>query len=246
MNEQINNLKVLYNVNTEIKKFLKKEYLLNLYHLEVIHHIFKNENMCAFTVSDMKEALNINQTQLTHVISFLQQMNYCKKERTEADERKINIIVETRHRNKINPLINQLEEDVENILMHHKINKEKGMSIVYAIYIDTMISNLKTTLFQKRGITLDQFMVLILLIQKEEAYCSLKLLKVAYLWDMVKINKVVKSLVTINAVIKKRDRNDERLVLIKIKDENMIYELLEDAMSVPFDRNGYSKIAMLE
>ncbi|WP_239724212.1 hypothetical protein [Mammaliicoccus sp. R-M62] len=64
---------------------------------------------------------------------------------------------------------------------------------------------------------MDQLMLLILIQQYQNEVCTLKAIKLKFNWDMVKINKAVKALVKLNYVMKYRNEQDERMVLVSIK-----------------------------
>lgn len=79
MTEYKNELLKLNYLNFQVKKILKKNYALNIYHLKILQFINDNQNRRKYTALDFKEVLRINQTMLTHVISYLHDLNYYKK-----------------------------------------------------------------------------------------------------------------------------------------------------------------------
>ena len=74
MTEYKNELLKLNYLNFQVKKILKKNYALNIYHLKILL-INDNQNRRKYTALDFKEVLRINQTMLTHVISYLHDLN---------------------------------------------------------------------------------------------------------------------------------------------------------------------------
>ncbi|MES3694506.1 hypothetical protein ACM3BO_04000 [Mammaliicoccus sciuri] len=79
MIEHKNELLKFNYLNFQVKKILKKNYALNIYHLKILKFINDNQKRKKFTALDFKEVLRINQTMLTHVISYLHDLNYYKK-----------------------------------------------------------------------------------------------------------------------------------------------------------------------
>lgn len=70
MTEYKNELLKLNYLNFQVKKILKKNCALNIYHLKILKFINDNQKRRKYTALDFKEVLRINQTMLTHVISY--------------------------------------------------------------------------------------------------------------------------------------------------------------------------------
>ncbi|WP_426365735.1 transcriptional regulator, SarA/Rot family [Mammaliicoccus lentus] len=217
MNKQINDLLRMNYVNSQVKKYLKKEFEINMYHLKTLKYMYNRKEQSSFTTGELKALLNINQTMLTHVISYLEDLDYYEKQRAKDDERKILIIVETRHRIKIETLIHQVTKDLKTLLIERYDTINTNQIIEVTLYINDQLVSIKKDIVEGYRLSMDQLMLLILIQQYQNEVCTLKAIKLKFNWDMVKINKAVKALVKLNYVMKYRNEQDERMVLVSIK-----------------------------
>lgn len=248
MIEHKNELLKFNYLNFQVKKILKKNYALNIYHLKILKFINDNQKRKKFTALDFKEVLRINQTMLTHVISYLHDLNYYKKERLKQDERKIITIVETRHKMKISQLINQIELDFKSNLNDISTHVNSNYCIDYAIEVNSMISEIHHNIHHQYRINVDQFMILLFIQMSQNGCRTLKDIKQQFGWDLVKINKSIKALVQLNYLDKDRADTDERIVLVSIKPykEKMIKLMIENVLKAQNIKNGAQNLAMVE
>lgn len=216
MNKQINDLLRMNYINSQVKKYLKKEFEINMYHLKILKYLYNRKEQSFFTAVELKNLLNINQTMLTHVISYLQDLDYYEKQRAKDDERKIHIIVETRHKIKIETLIYQIIKDIKGVLIEEYDEINTNEIIEVALDINDQLVSIKKDVVDGYRLSMDQLMLLILIQQYQNEVCTLKAIKLKFNWDMVKINKAVKALVKLNYVIKYRNEQDERVVHVSI------------------------------
>lgn len=248
MTDQKNEILKLNYFNFQVKKILKKDYALNFYHLKVLKFINDNKNRKKFTALDFKEVLDINQTMLTHVLSYLHDLNYYKKERSKQDERKIIIIVETRHKTKISHLIKQLEVDFKRNLNDLSMDAGLVHFIDYALRINCILSDLHLNINHQYKMHIDQFMILLFIQNSQNGSCTLKDIKRQFGWDLVKINKSIKTLVQSNYLHKERANIDERIVLVSIKKdkEKLIKLMIENVMQIQNNKDGEENLTMVE
>lgn len=248
MENQINHLLELHYLNIQAKKVLKNEYSLNIYHLKILKYINDYSDKEVFTASEFKHVLEINQTMLTHVISYLHNLNYYKKERSKKDERKIIIIVETRHKTKITQLINRIERSMLNKLNTFNLNSKEHSLIDYIVKINSYISNIHNTINNNYKLNIDHFMILLFIQHAKQQPCTLKDIKNKFGWDLVKINKSIKTLVQLKYVNKKRDEHDERIVLVSIHKnvESEVKHMIEDIILQYKDNYGAQNLAMVK
>lgn len=216
MNKQINDLLRMNCINSQIKKYLKKEFEINMYHLKILKYMYDRNEQSIYTAVELKALLNINQTMLTHVISYLQDLDYYEKQRAKDDERKIHIIVETRHRIKIETLIHQIRKDIKEVLIEKYDTFKINETIEVVLGINDQLVSIKKSIVDGYRLSMDQLMLLILIQQYQNEVCTLKAIKLKFNWDMVKINKAVKALVKLNYVVKFRNDQDERMVHVSI------------------------------
>lgn len=248
MEKQIKNLLNLHYLNIQAKKILKKEYALNIYHLKVLKYIYDNKKKTEFNSSEFKEVLAINQTMLTHVLSYLHNLDYFKKDRSKIDERKVLIIVETRHKNKINQIINRIETSMHNDLRTIDINITENNLLDYILRLNACITLIHNTINNKYKINIDHFMILLFIQQRNQRTCTLKDIKNKFGWDLVKINKSIKTLVQLKYVSKKRDEQDERVVLVDIYKnvELEVNKIIEEVLVEYINNYGEQNLAMVK
>lgn len=248
MEKQIKNLLNLHYLNIQAKKILKKEYSLNIYHLKVLKYIDDNKKKTEFNSSEIKEVLDINQTMLTHVLSYLHNLDYFKKERSKIDERKVLIMVETRHKNKINQLIHHIEMSMHNDLRTIDFNITESNLLDYILRLNACIALMHNTISNKYKINIDHFMILLFIQQRNQGTCTLKDIKNKFGWDLVKINKSIKTLVQLKYVSKKRDEKDERVVLVDIYKnvELEVNKIIEEVLAEYINNYGEQNLAMVK
>lgn len=248
MTEYKNELLKLNYLNFQVKKILKKNCALNIYHLKILKFINDNQKRRKYTALDFKEVLRINQTMLTHVISYLHDLNYYKKERLKQDERKINIIVETRHKTKISQLINQIEIDFQHNLNEISTDLNTDYFVDYAIEINRVMSDIHFNINHQYKMNIDQFMILLFIEMSHNGCRTLEDIKDQFGWDLVKINKSIKVLVKLNYLDKERSKTDERIALVSIKKdkEKLIKLMIENVLKLQNVKDGEQNLAMVE
>ncbi len=184
MTEYKNELLKLNYLNFQVKKILKKNYALNIYHLKILQFINDNQNRRKYTALDFKEVLRINQTMLTHVISYLHDLNYYKKERLKQDERKIIIIVETRHKSKISQLINQIEMDLQHNLNEIYPDLNMDCFVDYVIEVNRVMNDIHLSINHEYRMNIDQFMILLFIEMSKNGCRTLKDIKDQFGWEI--------------------------------------------------------------
>ncbi|UXV32868.1 helix-turn-helix domain-containing protein [Mammaliicoccus sciuri] len=85
----------------------------------------------------------------------LHDLNYYKKERLKQDERKIIIIVDTRHKNKISQLINQIEMDLQHNLNEIYPDLNMDCFVDYAIEVNRVMSDIHFNINHQYKINID-------------------------------------------------------------------------------------------
>ncbi|WP_323704042.1 transcriptional regulator, SarA/Rot family [Mammaliicoccus sp. Dog046] len=234
MDKHINALLNLHCMNIYTKQMLKKGFELNVHHLKVLKYIDVHHEQEIFTTQEFKRLLQINQTMITHVISYLHDLGYYKKERSKTDERKVHIIVETRHKIKIKQLFQEVNQAFQ-LEFEDKVityNKENLIGDMVSSY--NIISSLNHFVNDKRDLNIDHVMILLYLYQSNNELCTLKELENKFNWDIVKINKTIKKLAKMNYIFKERNRIDERVVLVSINKDvevevkNVIDEVVDE------------------
>lgn len=248
MDKLIKEILNLNYINEEIRKCLRNKYTLNIHQLKILKYINDHMDRTNFTVSEFNDILEYNYSILTNVVTYLQDFNYIKKERSEMDERKVLLIVETRYKMKISELICDITNDLESIMNDLKA------PFTYEDYIDGFFKlnglcmNIKDFVSQKHKLNMNQFILLMLFHQFPNEVYTINDINTKLNWGMVRINKTIKALVNLNYIVKLRNKYDERIVNITInKDgENKVNKIIKDLFLMRTVIYGDKNLAMVE
>ncbi|GGI40887.1 transcriptional regulator, SarA/Rot family [Mammaliicoccus stepanovicii] len=249
MCKTINDLLSVYLINNEVIKFLKNKYDLSIYHLKILKYInLHHDEEAIIEVKNIKRDLDIHHSIVTTVISDLHNLNYFIKKRSKNDERKILLIVETRHKMKIAQFIHDIKIALKEEFAIQGLHLNYDHILEDVIRNNVSLMNIKKVVKQKYKFKLDQFLLLMLIMTIKHDFCTFKEIKRTLSWDMAKINKAVKVLVKMNYVNKNRDKLDERKVSLSINEryKDEIYMMLEDVSCIIKAHNGDSNLAMLK
>lgn len=158
------------------------------------------------------------------------------------------LMVETRHKNKINQLIHHIEMSMHNDLRTIDFNITENNLLDYILRLNACIALMHNTISNKYKINIDHFMILLFIQQRNQRTCTLKDIKNKFGWDLVKINKSIKTLVQLKYVSKKRDEKDERVVLVDIYKnvELEVNKIIEEVLAEYINNYGEQNLAMVK
>ncbi|OOV77705.1 transcriptional regulator, SarA/Rot family [Mammaliicoccus fleurettii] len=118
----------------------------------------------------------------------------------------------------------------------------------YILRLNACIALMHNTISNKYKINIDHFMILLFIQQRNQRTCTLKDIKNKFGWDLVKINKSIKTLVQLKYVSKKRDEKDERVVLVDIYKnvELEVNKIIEEVLAEYINNYGEQNLAMVK
>lgn len=95
----------------KLKGIIKKEFSVSFEEFAVLTYISEHESE-EYYLKDIINHLNYKQPQVVKAVKNLSQENYFDKKRNEQDERTVLILVNSQQREKINELLNRINERI--------------------------------------------------------------------------------------------------------------------------------------
>lgn len=204
---------LFYKAVDEILKYSKN---LSLEHLNILHTIIEHYEMCqqGMDIETLMKKTYTSKRSLLYLISHLYHENWIFKLYDANDQRKLRIIPIEMYERKINHLLLDIGEVLENAYLLIASEHTCYYKFAYLITIYNALNKIKSSI-EHFNLTLNDLLILGI-IRSNQQYISLKTINYFSRCQSVNITLVIKRLQQRGYILKERDTIDERRVSIKL------------------------------
>ncbi|EKU48969.1 transcriptional regulator, SarA/Rot family [Staphylococcus massiliensis] len=202
-----------------IKGVLKDVHDMTINHLKILTYLSDYEVNEDIKIRPLRRQEGWNDAQMTQLLTYLQSNGWFDKKRYYKDERQIVINLNASQQKRIHQFLNEINQH----MLLHVFEEHPSLTSTYGAiryYFDCVnrMKRIQESVARKLY-TLDEMIILSMLLTNEDLTMSVKSLKIQLESNTVKVNKIVKRLVTKDIIVKGRSPVDERVVQLTIREE---------------------------